>query len=337
MPTHHITPSIQFTELETLVGKKYSTHNNFEFFLKEYENAYRYCENNPHISFFPIGIRESDVLIAHCALIIDQRLPPGEAFFGFLEVPQDPNVFNILWKEMRTLGKDHALSVLKGPVNGSIWHQYRCIKKTSERNHFKTEPLTPLYYYDLLKAQNPIDEVTYSSGARTAFSDIVLQLGKKKEIMEKLAANGFKIVRHEKITLEQLMAIAGISKMTFLQSWGYTELTKEDFLNLYDPKKINDNIHSVYFLYKGEKIVGFCSTMREGDILICKTICIIPTLQGIGLGKALAFIIHTEAERDGIKEIQYVLVRDGNQVHNFPTEDIIVFRQYAAFDFDITS
>ena len=52
--------------------------------------------------------------------------------------------------------------------------------------------------------------------------------------------------------------------------------------------------------------------------------------------KVIAFFERVEeAERDDIARVVYALVKDGNQVHNYPIEDVEVFRRYAVFDYVI--
>jgi len=315
----------------------YGTNKNFGFFLDEYERAYDFCCTSEHIRFFPLVCLKGEEMVAHAALIIDDRLPEQQAFFGFFEVVDDITVFETVWRELTQLANMHKVQILKGPVNGSIWHQYRCIKEDSSVAFFKTEPMTPLYYHDFLSQVNPANEITYSSGIRDSYSDILDLLKKHKDtITEKLSEGNFKIKVTKDISLEILFSIAKISAVVFdKKSWGYTKLNNIEFSNLYDPSKINEHIYKLFLLYRNEMLVGYCSTMKEGQNLVCKTICIAPEFQGKGLGNALALSIHEEAESDGIKKIMYVLIKDGNQVHNYPTEDVEVFRKYSVFEYEL--
>ena len=60
-----------------------------------------------------------------------------------------------------------------------------------------------------------------------------------------------------------------------------------------------------------------------------------PPYQGLGLGNALAYKIHFDAKNEGFKKIIYALIRDGNNIKNFPKEEAVIFRHYAAFEFQI--
>ena len=139
------------------------------------------------------------------------------------------------------------------------------------------------------------------------------------------------------LLLDKPISIAKLSAVVFNErSWGYTNLDTAEFSNLYDLSKINEHIYKLFLLYQNDVLVGYCSTMKEGQNLVCKTICIAPEFQGKGLGNALALRVHEEAEIDGMEKIMYVLIKDGNQVHNYPMEDVRVFRRYSVFEYKLT-
>ena len=332
------TDFVSKNDLVTFLKSLYSLNDNFDFFLQEYERAYDFCCTSTHITFFPLAFYKDRQIVAHVALIMDDRLPGHQAFFGFLEVVDDVTVFEVVWRELTQLANMHKLQILKGPVNGSIWHQYRCIKEESSMPFFKTEPMTPLYYHDFLSQVNPVNEVVYSSGIRESYSDILELLKKHKGAIEqKLDKGNFRIEVTQEISIDTLLSISQLSAVVFGEkSWGYTKLDVDEFSKLHDPSKINEHIYKLFLLYYNEVFVGYCSTMKEGQNLVCKTICIAPEFQGAGLGNALALKIHEEAARDGIEKIMYVLVKDGNQVHNYPTEDVEIFRRYSVFEYELT-
>jgi len=75
--------------------------------------------------------------------------------------------------------------------------------------------------------------------------------------------------------------------------------------------------------------------VENKQTLILKTICILPEYQGLGLGNALAYKIHLDAQKEGFKKVIYALIREDNKVKNFPKDDTLIFRRYAAFEFKI--
>lgn len=325
-------PDPSATGLIELLRQKYKSQRNFNYFLSDFKKALDFCTHKEHILFYPIAGFENGHLRAHVALISDKRLPAGEAFFGFLEFPEDAVTFGLLWNRLIQEARAKGISVLKGPINGSIWHQYRCVKETDGAYFFKMEPFCEPYYYDFLVSNKPSAEILYYSAYREPF-DIVLRLI-SEDSYAKLAAAGFSIRETRQVAAEELRTIAEISRKVFHTSWGYTELNEREFVQLYSADKLTEHLDTLYLLYRGEAVIGFCSTSREDDCtLICKTICILPEYQNLGLGNALAYILHVNAKKEGFKKMVYALIREGNNVKNFPKDDAVIFRRYAAFEF----
>jgi len=321
-------------EFTVLLQEKYGKNKNINYFLNDSIKTFNFCVKNKNINFQPISAFKEGKMFAHIALIIDKRLPKGEAFFGFLEIPEDVSVFNSLWDLLINESKKKGVSLLKGPINGSIWHQYRCVKETNGDDFFKSELFSPLYYYDFLISKKPTKEVLYYSASREPYDIIFQKIS--EDSYKKLKISGFSIQVKESVTLEELQILAKISKKVFQSSWGYTELNNYEFMELYSFEKLRRYLNTLYLLYKGETIIGFCSTSKEDDkTLILKTICILPEYQSLGLGNALAYKIHLDAKKYGFEKIIYALIRKGNSIKNFPKEKAVIFRRYAAFEFSV--
>ncbi len=321
------------SELIDLLRRKYGKSKNFDYFFNEYQKAFDFCANNENIIFVPIAAYEENEMQAHLALILDRRLPAGEAFFGFLETPEDGGVFTSMWNSLIEEAKARGISSLKGPVNGSIWHQYRCIKETDGSDFFKSELFSETYYYNLLNSQKPISEVVYHSGYRERF-DAILEAG--QPAYDKLDSLGFMVKEMESGSREQLHIVASISKTVFKNSWGYVELNQDEFLKLYSSAKLGSDDTRIYLLYKGQEIIGFCGVFKEdGSTLICKTIALLPEYRGTGLGNALAFKVHLDAKEEGMKKIIYALIREDNNIKNFTKDDAVIFRRYSTFEYKI--
>jgi len=323
-------PSLELVEI---LRRKYGESKNFDLFFSDFTKSFSFCVDNENVLFHPFAGYVRKEMQAHIALIIDKRLPLGEAFFGFLEIPEEVSVFKEMWEALTKKAQGLGISILKGPINGSIWHQYRCIKKTDGSPFFKSELPSMPYYYKFLGLSNPSLEVQYYSAYREKY-DAVLKL--VQEGYKKLTSLGFVIKEVKGITTEDLQAVAALSKTIFRNNWGYTELTGKEFLQLYSLEKLDAHLNRLYLLYKDKDIIGYCSTVKENNsTIVCKTICILPKYQGLGLGNALAYKVHLDAKKEGIKKIIYALIREGNQVKNFPKDEAVIFRRYAAFEFKI--
>lgn len=319
-------------DLVHLLREKYESNKNFDYFLDDSKRSYSFCIDNENVSFYPVAGYENSAMRSHVALIIDKRLPAGEAFFGFLEFQEDAAEFSKLWAELVRTARDKGISTLKGPINGSIWHQYRCIKETDNSDFFKSELFCEPYYYDFLISCKPDVEVSYYSASRDPFDGVLRMVN--DDSYKKLAAHGFSVKATSQVEPADLLAVENVSKTVFRDSWGYTELTEKEFIDLYSSEKLSDHLHALYLLYKGEEVIGFCGTLKEDDRTItCKTICVLPRYQGLGLGNALAYKVHADAKEQGFEKMIYALIREGNKIQNFPKDAAVIFRRYAAFEF----
>lgn len=107
-------------------------------------------------------------------------------------------------------------------------------------------------------------------------------------------------------------------------------------MQLYSSDKLKTHLNKLYLLYKDQQIIGYCGTTVEDEqTLILKTICILPEYQRLGLGNALAYKIHLDAQKEGFNKAIYALIREGNKIKNFPKDDTLIFRRYAAFEFKV--
>ncbi len=321
-------------ELIELLREQYAGQRNLDYFLKDIERAMGFCVGNDNIRFPQLAGFENRKMRAHGAIIIDRRLPPGEAFFGFLEFPDDASTGTMLWDHLIKTAKNNGIAVLKGPVSGSIWHQYRCVSETDHSPLCKAEPFSQPYYRQFLAAQGPTGEVLYYSAYRRSFEKVLALLDER--MRQQPMGPAFSIRETGRATPEELRTIADISRTVFCNSWGYTELTDAEFSALYSSEKLATHPGPLYLLYDREELVGFCGTFWEDEhTLVSKTIALLPRYQGQGLGNALAHRLHTDAAQRGVKKMIYALIREGNAIGHFPKDEAVIFRRYSAFEFSI--
>ncbi|MEK9176899.1 MAG: GNAT family N-acetyltransferase [Patescibacteria group bacterium] len=336
MTTRSYTPESE--PPEALVGfmrEKYGEEENLDFFVSEFRRAFRFASSNPRVRFTPFVLEDAGALAGHAALIEDARLPAGEAFFGFFDGNSTAEL-GALWRTLVREAKERGVRVLKGPVNGSVWHQYRAVSETDGSPFFASELMSGPGVYAFLKEQSPAAEVRYYSAYRERF-DAILKAG--KEPYARMGDAGFSIVKTERPTVELLLTLLGISRAAFRENWGYVDLADKEFLSLYALDKLDARLGDLYLLRKEEAVIGFCATLRERDprVVIAKTVAILPEYQGKGLGNALAYAVHADAQAANARRIIYALIREGNAIGRYPTEDAVIFRRYSAFEYALSA
>ncbi|MEP7205108.1 MAG: GNAT family N-acetyltransferase [Candidatus Saccharibacteria bacterium] len=320
-------------KLFELLQKKYGQHKNFEYFANDYKKAFEFCLDNDNLTFTSLSASSSGSMVGHIALMIDRRRPTGEAFFGFLEVPNDRQLFNSLWAGLLLEAQSRGITSLKGPINGSIWHQYRCINYSDGSADFKSELFTEAYYYDLLTSLSPGHQLDYYSAYSENY-DYILKFGKSS--YDQTVRAGYVIKQMKPGSKQQLLDLSDISKKVFKNSWGYTELNQSEFLALYSGESLTPGNAKIYLIYKHDAVIGFCGLLREDKTtLICKTLALLPDYHGKGIGNAIVYKLHADAKSDGVTKIIYALIRQGNNIQNFPKGSAVVCRRYAAFEYSL--
>jgi ribosomal protein S18 acetylase RimI-like enzyme len=309
----------------------YSHCNGFEYFLGDLKKALYYTIHSTNQNATYLIISGQEGVLAHTLLIEDKRLVSGEALFGFFECKNNKDIFLILWNKLSELAQKKNITIIKGPINGTIWHQYRVIKKSDKKiPYFNSEPLSMNWYYFMLKEMNPVEEVNYYSGMREQY-DTIIDITKPS--CEKLLEEGYIFKHIEVPSRNQVRVLYRLSAEVFKNNWGFTKIDEKEFESLYSTDKIKKHIGQIHFAYEKNELVGFCSTVRDRNNLIMKTIAVVPHLQGKGIGNALVYLAHHMAKENGMKRIVYALVRDTNKVQYFPKDDVILFREYACFTF----
>ncbi len=310
-----------------LVEEKYGSSESFGYFLKDLKEASRFSFERQQPNF--LAVLDGERMLAHAALIQDSQAPKGKAFWGFFESNNDKEVFSLLWRELNKLAREKGFDELLGPVNGSVWHQYRFMKETDASPFFKTELFCEPFYYDLMKGV-PHREISYYSAYRTEFRNLIAIT---EPFYKRMLAGGFSIAESAEATEERLGAVLSISKKVFRDSWGYTDLAMADFTRLYSTPKLASHLSRVYYIQKGQETVGYGSVFLEkGGSLILKTAAILPEFQNLGLANALLHKIHSDARANRCGKVIYALIRESNAVGRLPKDDAVIFRRYAAFE-----
>jgi len=326
-----ITQNSSSGEYLSLLEKKYKAQKNYVYFLDDLKATLKFSETyqEPHF----IIVKDGENVVGHCALILDHNLKEGEAFFGFFDVIDNFNVFTTLWQSLLKLAGLKNIKLLKGPINATAWHQYRVMSYGGNSDFFKTELFSESYYYDFYKTLKPDKEILYLSGFRENFKFLIsVTEPAYKEVLKA----GFSIEEIKNLSTEQLKEILDLSKIVFKENWAYTDFSMESFESLYSSQKLSANLNKIYFLKNENKIIGYLSSLIEDEnVLILKTIAVLPEFQGKGFGNALVHKAHKDALEKGFKKIIYALIREDNNIKNFPKEEAVVFRKYSTFEFEV--
>lgn len=266
-------------------------------------------------------------LVAHIALI---PVSGQHAFFGFFEC-EGEGFLKPLWDELIKETKAIGVKKLFGPVNGTIWHPYRFVVKSSEEPFFPSEPVTDIQYFRWFSRLNPTDIIEYHSAFRKDLSPI---LNATKSSYQFAVANGIEL-KNEAPDQHNIQELYKLAVDVFSVNPGYTPLSLQEFVTLYSSEKLDRSKSVLYTARHQGALIGFCLNLIWDNALIMKTIAVIPEYQQKGIGNALVHKVHIDAVSNGLEKVIYALIRKDNNVKHFTTEKVIIFREYAALQFEL--
>ena len=313
-----------FTSYKKNLSLKHKKEPHLEYFLRDLESSFRWTNSNMLIKV--IECKDGS------AILMSNWENSSEAYFGFTTFHNSKNKSDF-WKKIISTCKKMNIKRLKGPIHGTTFFPYRFISKSDGSSFFKGEFFSTLEDHQFMKVLNPNSIITYSSGYRTNFNN-VMEISKPYYDKHK---NMGLVIKHWK-SIDKYMSgeLFKVIEKIFAYNWGYNKISKEYFFNLFSFK---NNVRPKMFLHTihlNRKLIGFCNYI-ENDVntLIFKTIGILPEYQKMGIANAVVYKMHADATDSKYDKIIYALVKDDNRVKNMPNPDVTLFRSYASYEFDI--
>lgn len=280
-----------------------------------------------------ILVMDDKKILAHAILDQNPGMGQGIGSFGFFECINDKQVCSLLFEKIFQRAREINLSKILGPINLDTWHTYRVISEGDQSPLFWGEPLCLSYYSELIDSQNPSNTINYYSAYREKYDNMIEAT--EQSYLQALN-NGISIKAQVAIAPEQHRQIWQISSEIFSKNWAYSPINYEEFSELYPILNTDNKSQLIYTASLKEEVIGFCSVIISGNNQrIVKTLALKKKFHGMGLGNALVHCIHKDAKKGACAKIIYALIRNTNQIKNFPTENGIVMRKYKAYEFEI--
>lgn len=314
------------------IEQHYASFEGYSYYLKDVQKGLEYlAESNNYTTYF-WSAKKNHSTIGTICLFVDSRQPEDECYFGFFECINDHSEFHAIWNTLETRAKSLGKKLIKGPINGSIWHQYRVVSKEADSYRFPSEPITQLFYAKLLESKKPSKVIEYHSGAREQL-DIIINHTEKDYI--NLSHSGISIEKIEHFTPELLLTIFEFSKAIFANSWAYNPLSIKEFQQLYSEQKLSKYVGAIYMAKHNGTPIGFCMNLETPDAVIMKTIAVHPKYQKQGVANGLVHKVHLDAQKRNATKVIYALVRKSNKIQHFPQEKIVTLREYSAYEYKL--
>ncbi len=267
----------------------------------------------------------------HLTAFIDRRLAASKNKIGFVGhfSASSPEADVSSLRDAEAWLKSFGCQEVVGPVDFTMWHSHRF--QISGETPTSLEPSNPFWYPNTLILHGYHHLRTYESFRRT---DIPTLLSLIEPVLPQIQHDGFDIeCASIDVLTNELQALYTISREAFVGEKGLVDLSWDEFAYLYLPM-IKQSRASVYVARHETHIVGYLYTLRDpqrDEVLLMKTVAVLPDYQRKHLAIALACKAHQDALQNGITSVEYLLVRTGNNVNAMPYPGVESIRSFAVF------
>ncbi|MDR0315102.1 MAG: GNAT family N-acetyltransferase [Oscillospiraceae bacterium] len=187
------------------------------------------------------------------------------------------------------------------PINGDTWHTYRLVSWSEDEPFFPMEPQNPLWYNEVLVEAGFKPLKKYSSG-KFPLGNIESTKNDKIKIRNFNKAES----RHD------LERIYELSLQGFDENFLYNDISKDEFLKLYQPLLPMLDEELMIFAVKDGKTAGFIFTFLSGENLILKTMAVLPEFRSSGIGAALMNHVLMTGQEKGLRTAVAALMSEEN-------------------------
>jgi hypothetical protein len=263
-------------------------------------------------------------IAARVSAFANQALRDGDGqrvgSLGYFEAEDDRAlVAELIAHAQSWLNTNHGITRAWGPLNGDIWHGYRCLTTGYDAEPFAGEPYNLRYYPELLE----------SSGGRTrfrwsSFEDADLQVVRAtcqrgEQQRTDLLRRGFRFVAFDSSRLERdLRTLHRLIAQSFERFPAYTPIGEREFCQLYSALAPALPPGGVWFLQDPEgECCGFAIALVDAAAsqrVLFHSIGVIPVLaaQHPGVGRALVTQVLEALLAQGFQRYVAALIGRGN-------------------------
>lgn len=318
--------------LEELTGRIYAGRREYAASLAA-ELAHQLGPANP---FLASGSRQNFVVVesgrpaAHACAVVDGRLPDETGLVGYFEAVDAVSARLVLDAACGAL-RARGVKTVYGPVNDTVWQRYGAASP-GEAPPYQGEPFTPAAYAGYF------NEAGFEPADRritTALPADEAPFGAYSQSRDELAAKGFTFFELKPRDLAGHAArIHAVASAVFADSPLFVPAGLDEFLYSAGGRAAG----SVLFLASDAqgKPAAFLWALPDGlsggENFVFKTIAVLPEYRGIGLGRALFFLMHARAKELGARRFLFSTMRSGNSgIAALAARGSAPYREYLTF------
>lgn len=279
---------------------------------------------------------EVDGQQGHATAFIDSRLLERKEHYGLvgrLEAT-GPQAFQKTLAFAEDWLRQQGCQRVAGPIHWSVWHRHRFF--FSGEAPTILEPTNPTWYSEEMQKAGYQPSQEYFSARRKDISGL---LGVILPALDHARQSGVEISRlHSEEKESHLHALHDVSVQSFEESPLAVSLSFEEFRYLYQPYLDPAASSLVYIARDHNQLVGYLFVVPDPlrpSVLLMKTVAVAPAYQRRHIAIALAAIAHQEALQAGCTEVEYLLVRTGNNVNAMPYPGVQPIRKFLDYSKDL--
>ncbi|MDH4233212.1 MAG: GNAT family N-acetyltransferase [Nitrospirota bacterium] len=295
-------------------------------------------QDNPflkHGNYSNYILFHEDKPAAHISAIMDSRHPADIGCIGCFESINNSEFARHLFEEAKKFLVRHGKKVICGPVDLTTWQSFR-VSYPEGRPPFFIEPFTRGYYRDLFRAygfkvaqQNLSTIGEVEKTGFNMFGEDLKRLERENMIFESMTQESFPRIMHD---------IYELTKEIFRDTWSFVPIGLDEFeYNIRDIAAMLDR-DFVYLVRNQEKLpVAFCfciPDMYSKDVkrVVLKTIGVLPKYRGMGIGKALMYLLYRTASEKKVSHCIVSTMRSDNKRMRDLTRSCTIYREYEAYE-----
>jgi len=225
-----------------------------------------------------------------------------------------------------------------GPMDGSTWRSYRLVTESYCAQSFLFDLNNPSEWQGQFRRRGFAQIARYFSCLVPDLSMAPRDMAEQERRLERLR---IQIRRFDATRFESdLGIIYRIASAAFAETFLYRSISWIEFFSLYHPLRERIDPEFVLIAERDSEPVGFIFAIpdllqtRNGEVpdtVVIKTLGILPSLQGHGLGAGLVERIHDSARRRGYKRAIHALMRSDNNSARISAHSGQVIRRYGLF------
>jgi len=301
---------------------------------------------------------------ARCVARISPTLKDADGrpygMVGLFEAVNQPDCVGAMFDAAAAWLESNGVRCVVGPMDGDTWHKYRLNAGPFSERPFLMEPHNPPYYPSVLEACGFRRLESYYS---LRVEDLAAAEKGTARIAKWAQRHGYRTRRIDMGRFEdELGVIYDLTCRIFQENFLYTDISRKDFLSLYDGVKALLDPDFVMFAQspKGED-VGFLFAVPDNwravramggrkdplsllkflwlrgrtDAVNLKTLGVVPEHRRTGVSLQLVNRAYAEALRKGFRRANLCLIRDGNPSGRMDGGQGEVMRRYVLYQRDL--